>query len=258
MVLLHGLGASWRVWRPVLAPLAERFDLLAPTLPGHLGGPSLPGPVTATALVEGTERLLDAEGIARAHLVGNSLGGRLALELASRERALSVVSLAPIGCFEGRERARLVRRLRASQRLASSLRPVALLLAGAAAGRRLLFGDVVYRPGRLAASEARDWVRAFSGCPQFSEILRALETAEETPLRSLGVPACVAWPAQDRMMPAEPFADRFARALPQARRARLPDCGHIPMPDDPAAVIALVLEHARSASGASAEARARS
>lgn len=71
--------------------------MLALTLPGHAGGPPLPDPLTNPALLRSLERMLDDAGFATAHIAGNSLGGYLALGLAARGRARSVVALAPAG-----------------------------------------------------------------------------------------------------------------------------------------------------------------
>jgi len=83
MVLLHGLGFSRRSWDPVVPALAEHFDVLAVDLPGFGNSPALAGvtPVPA-ALAATVAGLLDDLGIGSAHIVGNSLGGWVALELA--------------------------------------------------------------------------------------------------------------------------------------------------------------------------------
>ena len=90
MVLLHGFTNDWQAWEAVIPALEERFAVFAPTLPGHFGGEPFDGgrPLSITALTDMLERQLDARGIEKAHLVGNSLGGWLSLELAVRGRAL--------------------------------------------------------------------------------------------------------------------------------------------------------------------------
>src|ERR1019366_4918160 len=70
-------------------------DVLAPTLPGHAGGPPLDGEVTDALIPDAIERAMDEAGFETAHIVGNSLGGYVALQLAARGRADSVVALAP-------------------------------------------------------------------------------------------------------------------------------------------------------------------
>src|SRR6266852_1038392 len=89
LVLLHGFTGIWQHWRPVLAELVTRFEVIAPTLAGHDGGPPFPsdGPLTLHAAADSLERHLDELGVDSAHLVGNSMGGALAIELAARGRA---------------------------------------------------------------------------------------------------------------------------------------------------------------------------
>lgn len=99
VVLLHGFTATWRCWLPALPELAARYDVLAPTLTGHDGGPPRRAD-QGHSLAEAAghvERQLDEQGVGTAHLVGNSMGGALVLELAKRGRARSVVALSPGG-----------------------------------------------------------------------------------------------------------------------------------------------------------------
>ena len=77
--------------------LERRHDVLAPTLPGHAGGPPLTGELSDALLADAVERAMDEAGFATAHIAGNSLGGFVALQLAARGRAESVVALAPTG-----------------------------------------------------------------------------------------------------------------------------------------------------------------
>src|SRR4051812_7182399 len=96
LVLLHGFTDTWRTWELVLPALEQHCDVFAPTLPGHAGGPRL-GAAEPAAFVDAVEAILDAAGLGVVALAGNSLGGYVALELAARGRAISVVVLAPAG-----------------------------------------------------------------------------------------------------------------------------------------------------------------
>jgi pimeloyl-ACP methyl ester carboxylesterase len=79
LVCLHGFTGTWRVWEPVLAMLERRHDVLAPTLPGHAGAPPIDGDATEVLLADTVERAMDDAGFETAHIVGNSLGGFVAL-----------------------------------------------------------------------------------------------------------------------------------------------------------------------------------
>ncbi len=97
MVCLHGFTDTWRTWDLVLPDLEREHDVLAPTLPGHAGGPPIDGEITDALLADAVEQAMDEAGFESAHIVGNSLGGYVALQLAARGRAESVVALAPAG-----------------------------------------------------------------------------------------------------------------------------------------------------------------
>src|SRR5574337_1572460 len=98
LVLLHGALGSWRVWRPVLPYLEPFHEVYAPTLPGHRGGMPLAADQAGFAgFADVLEAQLDEAGLAEVHLAGNSLGAAVALELARRGRARSVVAIAPPG-----------------------------------------------------------------------------------------------------------------------------------------------------------------
>ncbi len=99
LVCLHGFIDTWRTWELVLPVLERHHDVLAPTLPGHAGGPALPPgrDVDIDLVADEVERAMDRAGLETAHIAGNSLGGYLALHLAARGRARSVVALAPAG-----------------------------------------------------------------------------------------------------------------------------------------------------------------
>jgi pimeloyl-ACP methyl ester carboxylesterase len=98
MVCLHGFTDTWRTWELVLGELERKHEVLAPTLLGHAGGPPLGGELSDDGVItDAVERAMDDAGFATAHLVGNSLGGYIALELAARGRSRSVVAFAPAG-----------------------------------------------------------------------------------------------------------------------------------------------------------------
>src|SRR5262249_23918770 len=98
LVLLHGFTDTWRCWELVLPGLEAEHDVLAPTLPGHAGGPPIGDDEDPEeAIIAGVERAMDEAGFETAHLAGNSLGGWVALKLAARGRARTVTALAPAG-----------------------------------------------------------------------------------------------------------------------------------------------------------------
>src|ERR1700757_3679942 len=121
IVLLHGVTSSARTWDPLLPMLSPRYRVFVPSLAGHRGGPPLPAGPTAVVdrIVDAMCRQLDEAAIDTAHIVGNSLGGWVALELARRGRAQSVLALSPAGAWRSpRDLRRLLLIFRAGGALA--------------------------------------------------------------------------------------------------------------------------------------------
>ncbi len=106
LLLLHGIGAIWRAWSPVLPYLEPYHEVIVPTLHGHAGGPALDSEVVPSveALVDGIEAELDRMGLQKVHIAGNSLGGWIGIELARRGRAQSLVLLSPAGAWRSARR----------------------------------------------------------------------------------------------------------------------------------------------------------
>ena len=75
LVCVHGFTDTWRTWDLVLPMLERHHDVLAPTLPGHAGGPPLAEDAGIGAVTDAVERAMDEAGFETAHVVGNSLGG---------------------------------------------------------------------------------------------------------------------------------------------------------------------------------------
>ncbi|MCD0447557.1 3-oxoadipate enol-lactonase [Glycomyces sp. A-F 0318] len=115
VVLLNSLGTTLHMWQPQVIPLKERFRLVRFDARGHGRTPRTAGALTVDDLADDVADLLDHLGVARAHLVGASLGGAIAMRLAVREpdrvnRLVLVSTAAKIGTPEGwRARAEAVR-----------------------------------------------------------------------------------------------------------------------------------------------------
>src|SRR6201987_6382395 len=99
LLLLHGIGAIWRAWSPVLPYLEPHHEVIVPTLHGHAGGPDLDPEAAPSvqALAHGIEEEPARLGLQKVHIAGNSLGGWIGIELPRRGRAHSLVLLSPAG-----------------------------------------------------------------------------------------------------------------------------------------------------------------
>ena len=241
LVLLHGIGHRRQAWDPVLDRLAESHDVIALDLPGFGESPSLPGPYSVPAAVESAVDTFRRLGIGRPHLAGNSLGGMLALELASAGHAASVTAFAPAGFWTtARERMwalRMLSIIRASGRLPERTRTAVM----SRKSLRLVSGSLLFgHPSRVPVEAMLGDLAAMAAAPGFDPVARAGRDyffASPAP----AVPATVAWGTRDRIL--WPSQARRARLLlPDARHISLPGCGHVPMHDEPASVARIILE----------------
>jgi pimeloyl-ACP methyl ester carboxylesterase len=237
VVAIHGLGGTKASFLATVAALAPRFRVIAVDLPGF-GDSDKPvgAPYDARWFGAAIVELLDALELDRAHLVGNSLGGRVALEvgLHAPERVDRLALLAPSMAW------------RRSRPWASALRLVRPELGVLPHAPRPVVERIIDR----ALPEARDgWAAA-----GIDEFLRSFVTPRgraafyatarqiylEEPegadgfwprLRALGVPALFVWGRQDRLVPIA-FARHVTDAVPAAEHLEL-DCGHVPQMERP-------------------------
>ncbi len=130
LVLVHGLGSAATVWKLVTPALARSFDVVAIDLPGHGRTPWTPGmAMDPESLARYVNDTLDAIGIERAHVAGNSLGGWVALAMAAAQpdRIASVVALAPAG-MRDRPARRIGFAFKVNRYLAVAARPLLPLI----------------------------------------------------------------------------------------------------------------------------------
>lgn len=245
IVLLHGLMASPHAWDPILALLDADAHVEAVALPWHLGSERpVPDTPTFDEMLDQLEADLVAAGLGDAHLVGNSLGGYLALELARRGRARSVVAISPAaGWRSPSDIRRVVRLLGFGHRLQTFLAPHAALVARSGLLRRIAFGMGVDRPGRLSPEAIAGALTAVAHCHWARAFMRDAERRGPLPpALDLPVPVTVAWAERDRVLPFERHGRPLLDNLPAVRVVTLPRCGHVPMSDDPELVARVVTD----------------
>jgi pimeloyl-ACP methyl ester carboxylesterase len=245
LLLIHGFTDTARTWDPLVPLLAGEYDLIVPTLLGHRGGNPLPTPLgrPLDALVTDLERTLDGAGHHTAHIVGNSLGGWLAFELAARGRARSVLALSPGQGWEGDTVPQdVARRFARTNRLAPLGSRMAETLAARPGLRKIALRDVIAHPERVPPSTAVELIRGAADCPMYDPWVDAAMGGDfRSDLEPIDVPIRIAWGSRDRTLPFKTCSAHFRSALPAAEWVELPDCGHLPQHDDPQ----LVARHAR-------------
>lgn len=245
LVLLHALGLSRRTWDDVVPELARHFDVIAVDLPGFGDSPPLPtdiepSPAALAAVVAG---LLDELGVIAPHVVGNSLGGWIALELATACPVASLTLLSPAGLWRTRTPRYVLVSLHASRWLARHARGVLSGLVSFRLGRALVLGQTHGRSDRLTADYARSTIRSLGTCPGYDAVLGVTAARHIEGFTALDVPVTVAFGSRDILL--LPHQSRRLDQLPPHTRVdRLPGCGHIPIGDDPDAVAALIVRSA--------------
>ncbi|MGH3928909.1 MAG: alpha/beta fold hydrolase [Pseudonocardiaceae bacterium] len=241
LVLLHGIGHRRQAWNPVLDRLAEHREVICVDLPGFGESPPLPDhlPYQLDSLITVLASFFASVGLHRPHVAGNSMGGFTALVLAQRGLARSATALSPAGLWTPAERRRALAIVRAVHRTALGLNPmIAARLAQTAAGRALLTGIIVARPGLLEPSVVLADMRALVSSVAFAPTLAAGRTIMFT--GGIDVPVTIAWGSRDRIL-RRPRAELITRLIPQAQLLILPGCGHVPMSDDPDLVAQVLL-----------------
>lgn len=245
LVCLHGFMDTWRTWELVLPALERQHDVLALTLPGHAGGPPLSPGIGADGLVEAVGRAMDAAGLETAHLVGNSLGGYVALRLAARNRAATVTALAPAGGWAKGDRSyeELLRAQRALHEQMKAVAPQATTLVSTAAGRRratqVITSNYEHIPPDLLAHQ----MLGIASCHAAEQLIdSALRDGWPLQPERIQCPVRIVWGTADKLLP-WPRAGAWFRsqALPHADWVLLDGIGHYPQLDAPLETSQLIL-----------------
>jgi pimeloyl-ACP methyl ester carboxylesterase len=237
VVLLHGLGATKASFLPSVAALAGTHRAIAIDLPGF-GDSDKPlrGAYDPAFFARAVVALLDALHLDRAHLVGNSMGGRVAIEvgLAAPSRVRRIGLLAPsLAWLRGRPWAPLLRLVPPQL---GALQPAPRRVVEEIA-RRAVRG--VDSPWTTAGLD--EFLRSYltpSGRAAFYAAARNIYLEEPhgpdgfwTRLPQLSAPALFVWGRRDTIVPIR-FAEHVRRALPSAEHLEL-DCGHVPQLERP-------------------------
>ncbi|WP_433251264.1 alpha/beta fold hydrolase [Streptosporangium sp. CA-135522] len=244
LVLLHGIGHHWQAWLPVLDRLAAERDVIAVDFPGFGVSPPLPPgtPYTAETLADAIESFCAMLGLHEPHVAGNSLGGYVALELASRGAVRTATALSPAGFWSRSELVYARAALRATRAAARSMPPErAAAVAGSPLGRMATAGMMVAHPARLSAEALLAATQALADAPGFDDTLDSFTWM--MPPAPPKAPITIAWGEHDRLL-LRRQAVRAARWSGQ-RVKLLKGCGHLPMSDDPELVAGVLLEGSR-------------
>lgn len=249
LVLLHGMGSSHHAWDLVADELEKAFTVIRIDFPGHGETPYLDGEeMDPVSLADKVFRTLREHGLEEFHLVGNSLGGWVALEMGSKyaHSVLSITALAPAGLWLVPETKRI---LKASQgrQLAKALHPVAPYIARYEWARKIGFEVVSPQWRTLPTQILVDATKAMGTSrgyfPAWDALLGRRFDSQVDP----SIPVCIIFGDSDNTLPAA-FSQERSLAPRHAKWVTLPQSGHAPMWDRASEVIELIYETTASTS----------
>jgi pimeloyl-ACP methyl ester carboxylesterase len=245
VLLIHGLGGTRRTWQHLIPGLARTHTVIAPDLPGHGLSDPPAGDYSLGAQACAMRDLLLTLGHPRASIVGHSLGGGVALQLAYQfpERIERVVLISSGGL--GAEVTPILR----AATLPGADTVVAGLSTIPAALTQRLFGVL---PALIGPSDTRvlaDVLRSLTDGQQRRAFLHTARTVIHRRGQTVGagyqlgllreVPLLIAWGINDKTI-APHHHDGFAKRIPHAVTAQIPDAGHYPHETAPAQLLSAI------------------
>lgn len=256
LLLIHGIGDSSRTWVPLMRRLGRRFTVLAPDLLGHGDSDKPRADYSVAAYANGMRDLMEVLGIDRATIVGHSLGGGVAGQIAYQypDRCERLVLVATGGV--GRDVAPILRI--AAAPFAEFAIPPLQLPPGRLAGRLLL--RTLAALGTDIGRDSEDLRQVFENLPDgsarsaFTRTLRSVVDWRGQVVTMLdrcylteAVPVQLIWGAHDAVIPVA-HAHAAHEAMPHSRLSIFPDAGHFPHHADPDRFVSELFEFVRSTS----------
>ena len=242
IVLIHGLGSAATAWKPIIPKLESKFKVITLDLPGHgsadwVDHRSLEPEVLAKLVFE----LLEANGVKDFHLVGNSLGGWVALEMAAMkpERIKSLIGLAPAGLWHNPAKTRS--RYALSKVMADSFKGVAPQMLKIGVIRKIGFESFSPRWRDLDMEICIDAVIAMANCHGYYHTWDAmLHHRFDKPIPS-SVPITIIFGDSDWTLPIENSQEKSLVPI-HSKWLVFSDCGHAPMWDRPDDVVSEIFK----------------
>ncbi|MEA2364600.1 MAG: hypothetical protein QOI32_112, partial [Thermoleophilaceae bacterium] len=232
VVLVHGLGGQWQNWLENIPRLAQDRRVIAMDLPGFGLTPESDREVSISGYGRCVNALCDELGLGAISLVGNSMGGYIAAEVAiqfpERVARLVLVSAAGISSAETLQKPILTIG-RVATAIATNSAARHRRLASRPWTRHISLALVARYPGRLKPDLAYEGFFKGAGKGGFDEALRAsLDYDFRDRLPDVKVPTLIVWGEKDSIIPVRD-ADEFERLIEDSRKVVMRDTGHIPM-----------------------------
>lgn len=242
LVLVHGIGHRRQAWYPVVDRLAQERDVILVDLPGHGESPALKadGIPIKDALEAHLNTFLDELELDRPHVAGNSLGGRIAMEMAASDKVRSVTALAPAAFWKNAKDFAYIHHLfRTMSTAGAALQSAAPMLARTSAGKAVMYGWLTKDPSRIDPAVAVEDLRCLLAArPALRTILRGAYPFDRA--IPAHIPVTIAWGTHDHVLRSYQ-AERARNAMPEATHITLPGCGHVPMTDNPELIADVIL-----------------
>ena len=246
LLLIHGLGGSWRSWSTILDALSAIRTVIAIDLPGHGATPAEQDSATFAGLVGSVERYIADNGLTGIDVVGSSMGARIVLELARRGNVGNVVALDPGGFWRGWERTFFKTTIGLSGRLLRATRPILPSLSNNMASRTALLAQLSVRPWTLDPQIVATELESLSTTSTFNSLVHDLANGPEQtgPAADPSRRIVIEWGRHDRLcLPRQ--AARAKAAFPSAELYWFEASGHFPMWDMPEETVDVILAATR-------------
>jgi pimeloyl-ACP methyl ester carboxylesterase len=245
LLLIHGLGAGLQSWTPILDRLDARREVIAVDLPGFGETPPLTGEVSIATLTDSVADFIHEQGLGTVSTAGQSMGGRIVLELARRGVGGDTVALDPGGFWNDRELAVFGATLRPSIKLVRALHAVLPTMLGNPVTRTALLAQFSARPWALSAHTVLPDLRGLADAPATGPAMDALTKGPKqagAPAGTLPGRATIGWGRRDLVtLPRQ--ASRAEAAFPDAVLHWFERCGHFPQWDAPDDAVRLILDN---------------
>jgi pimeloyl-ACP methyl ester carboxylesterase len=255
VVFVHGLAGKWQNWLENLPRVAEERRAIALDLPGFGESPMPSGEITVSGYAKLVAGLLEQLEIESAVVVGSSMGGfiaaELALEFAPRVERLVLAAAAGISITNLRRRPTMT-----GARVAGAISAVTLAQREAVVARprlrHLAMSFVIRHPSRIRPDLLLE-IAPGSNAPGFMDALEALLDYDfRDRLSDVSCPTLLVWGREDMLVPVGD-ADEFERLIAGSRKVIFDETGHVPMLERPESfnerLMAFLAEDAGSASG---------
>ncbi len=256
IVFVHGLGGQWQNWLENIPRAAQERRVIALDLPGSGLSPPPRDGITIPGYGRCVDTVCDKLGVGRVDMVGNSMGGFVAAEVAiqfpERIDQLVLVSAAGIASADVAKTPILtIGRVMAA--IATHTATLDPFLASRPKSRHAALALVARHPSRLKADLAYEGFFKGAGKPGFQEALKAnLEYDFRDRLPEIRHPTLIVWGENDSIIPVRD-ANQFERLIPDSRKVVMKETGHVPMAERPNTFNDLMLEFLAETGPASAK-----